>query len=448
MKKIILFAFVLMCFFSKDVFAEVVGENDKKKQYNIQNEIIPPYVFTWDLNQIKMDNLWNRGLTGKNINIAVIDSGVNSSHEDLKGVVKENYACINKNPCEKVDENEERVGSHGTHVTGIIASNKNDLGRTGVAYNTKISSFRFKEEADKPTSSENVTNALEYIFEKNKNSSIEDKIHLINISAGNMEFSGKDYEKRKDLIQKLYDSGVLIVASAGNKGDINPEGITENPAIFKNVISVGALNDNEEITDFSARGKVDISAPGESVWSSVPTTETFKLNYGSRKGTSQAAPFVTGTLALYKELFPHYNNEELKKVLYEQVEYVEGNGEKTDENGFKINEDYGRGKLKVGINYTKLYDGLGDKLYPIIVNSSNTRERDYVMDNNKYGTFNSSALRDNGWIKYRFDGKANGVSDVFFQTGALIKDDKVLENKNLYIEFLDEKNQSLFFNTK
>ena len=124
-------------------------------------------------------------------------------------------------------------------------------------------------------------------------------------------------------IQKLKDKGVLMVAAAGNSGN-NSSGY---PASNPNVISVGSINQNEQLSSFSNYGSdLDVVAPGEGICSTIiqnstldhlsTCQETSNSNYVSANGTSMAAPYVTGVLALYKQKYPNDSADDIKTKLY------------------------------------------------------------------------------------------------------------------------------------
>ena len=125
----------------------------------------------------------------------------------------------------------------------------------------------------------------------------------------------------KTMIDRAYESGVLIVGAAGNNGTT---GGTENnvlyPAKYPSVIAVGAINDKEQRVSTSATGKeLELMAPGYNIYSTVPiNADIFDGNrdgYAYMTGTSMAVPYVTGVIALYKEQFPYYTNLQIRNLL-------------------------------------------------------------------------------------------------------------------------------------
>ena len=124
----------------------------------------------------------------------------------------------------------------------------------------------------------------------------------------------------KTMIDRAYESGVLIVGAAGNNGTTG--GTEDNvlyPAKYSSVIAVGAINDKQQRVSTSATGKeLELVAPGYNIYSTVPLNMDFDDNrdgYAYKTGTSMAVPYVTGIIALYKEQFPYYSNQQIRDLL-------------------------------------------------------------------------------------------------------------------------------------
>lgn len=237
---------------------------------------------------------WEGGLTGKGIDIAVLDSGI-APHSDLTisgGVSTVDYTSS------YTDDN-----GHGTHVAGVIASKDDENGTRGVAPGANLYSVKVldKKGAGKLT---DIIEGIDWAIRKN--------VDIINMSLG----TTSDSEALRQVIDKANKQGILVVASAGNSG--NSAG-TDNsmayPARYDSVISVGATDANNRRTNFSSTGVyLDVMAPGKGI------TSTYLNNsYGTGDGTSQAAPYVSGMLALLKEKFPIKSSGELRHLLESNV---------------------------------------------------------------------------------------------------------------------------------
>lgn len=207
---------------------------------------------------------------------------------------------------------------HGTHVSGIIAAERNNnMGINGVANNAKIMVIRAVPNGDERD--KDVANAIRY--------AVENGADIINMSFGKGISPNKSYVD--DAVRFAEKNDVLIVCAAGNSGeDIDknetfPNDIYIKPKGFlfwkkkkaKNWLMIGASSkfDNENmVASFSNYGQeeVDIFAPGEFILSTVPND-----NYQVSQGTSMAAPVVSGAAALIRSYFPDLSAKQVKEIL-------------------------------------------------------------------------------------------------------------------------------------
>ncbi|MGQ5175976.1 S8 family serine peptidase [Bacillus halotolerans] len=184
---------------------------------------------------------WGLRLIGKNekiekksnISIAILDSGIDSNHEDLKGVVKKEYNALE--PSEGVIE--DKFG-HGTAVAGIIASNDNKIGTLGISPYADIYSVKVLDDKGRG-SVESIVKGIEW--------SIDNNVDIVNISVG----LKKSDQKLKRVIDEANEKGVIVVAAAGNNYGLN----ADYPARYQNVISVGAINKKNEKSKILCKGK-------------------------------------------------------------------------------------------------------------------------------------------------------------------------------------------------
>jgi len=235
--------------------------------------------------------------------IGIIDTGVDYGHPDLADkVVSTGYDFVN-NDDDAMDDN-----GHGSHVAGIAAATTNNvLGIAGVAWNCKILPVKVLQSNGYGSYSD-VANGVNYAANNNAK--------VINLSLGGY---AESYVLR-DALENAYTTAV-IVASAGNDGwEYHPfTGIAFYPAAWSFVIGVGAsdvLYDNineiwyEGRAVFSNYGiNADLYAPGVNIYSTIPLFHPHTYSYTSWNGTSMAAPFVTGTVALIRSYFSEWSNE-------------------------------------------------------------------------------------------------------------------------------------------
>ena len=248
----------------------------------------------WGIPQIKAAAAWKSGFTGKGVKIAVIDSGI-SKHEDL--VIAGGYSAIDGVSSYADDQ------GHGTHVAGIIGAKNNSIGLKGVAHGASLYAVKaFDSKGDAYLS-----DLIEGV-----NWAITNKMDIINLSGGSPE----DSTVFKEVFDKAYARGILIVAAAGNVGTNTGAGDNvEYPARYPSVIAVGALGQNMLRAPFSSTGpSVEVVAPGLNVYSTLPSNR-----YSLMSGTSMATPYVAGQLALMKQAYPKLTNKELRAVMAQEA---------------------------------------------------------------------------------------------------------------------------------
>ncbi len=216
----------------------------------------------------------------------------------------------NGNPKNRVD-----TESHGTHVAGIIAAERNNgKGVNGVARNVKLMSVRAVPNGDEYD--KDIALAIRY--------AVDNGAKIINCSFGK-SFS-PNAQWVYDAIQYAASRDVLIVHAAGNDGDdLDDSENTNFPNDHKyggmefanNVITVGALTNSygsKMVANFSNYGKqnVDVFAPGDAIYSTMPNNE-----YDFQGGTSMAAPAVAGVAALVRSYYPQLSASQVKQIIIE-----------------------------------------------------------------------------------------------------------------------------------
>ncbi|MGM0876437.1 MAG: S8 family serine peptidase [Bacillota bacterium] len=240
----------------------------------------------WGHEAIGVPTMLNASLTGKNVKIAIIDTGIDGAHPDLNVAGGKNFIENNSN---YKDDN-----GHGTHVAGIIASLNNEFGTLGVAPNSSIYALKFLD-SNGEGSTTDLANAIDWAIEHN--------IDILNMSFG---FTGSD-PIISELLNKAYMNNMLIVGAAGNEG-LNSVAF---PASNRNVIAVGAINKQKQLAAFSNTGpQLEVTAPGVGVISTYINNQ-----YKYMDGTSMATPYVSGYLALLMEKYPTKTNAEIRSLL-------------------------------------------------------------------------------------------------------------------------------------
>lgn len=319
--------------------------------------------------------------TGKSqVVVAVIDTGIDPSHADLKtnlwqGRDKKTHAPIYGWDFTTNRPNPKDEHSHGTHVAGIIGATLNrDAGTAGVAQHVSIMPLKYY--APKNSGAVNLTNSIKAL-----NYAIDNGARIINYSGGGPEYSQEEYLA----IKRAEANNVLIVCAAGN--DRHNTDVMENryyPAAYRtsNVLSVGAIDIQGKLISSSNWGKnsVDVVAPGENIYSTVPElsrrpAKNLDKNgkYDYMTGTSQATAFVSGIAALLLAKDPSLTPVQIRKIVMETVDVFPELSTKIASSG-KVNAYSALLKLqhlKDGFNKAILPTRIGqepDTLFRVIAN--------------------------------------------------------------------------------
>ena len=259
----------------------------------------------WNLKNINCPTAWDIEKGKNSIIIAIVDTGVDYNHPDLKNnILKEGdqivgYDFVNNDPYPMDDYN------HGTHCAGIAAAVTNNLiGIAGVSWNCKIMPIKVLNSRGRGYSSW-IAKGIKWAADHNAN--------VISLSLGSYEYS----QVLVDAINYAYNKGIVVVAAAGNE-NTNKRCY---PAGYKNVIAVGATDYNNRKASFSNYGTwVDVSAPGVSILSTLRGK-----TYGKLSGTSMACPHVSGLVALMLSEKPNLSPSQIRYYLKKNADKVNGN---------------------------------------------------------------------------------------------------------------------------
>lgn len=340
----------------------------------------PLFKSQWGMADIGVKEAWKKAEAhiDQDIVVAVIDTGVDYTHEDL---IYNMWRNKNEIPGNGIDDDnngyiDDIVGwdfasndnkpydmwtppmqlllgggnpGHGTHCAGNVAARANNgKGIVGVAPNVKIMALRFLTEKGQGTTA-GAIQAIRY--------AVDNGAHVLSNSWGSEgeDANSPDSKALKEAVQYAQDHGRLFVAAAGNghQGagyDNDTDSRPGFPASYDHeiIVSVAALDENDQLGSFSNWGKnsVDLGAPGVKVFSTVPDTS---INYADTvfdmfgmtihwDGTSMATPHVAGAAALYLSKHPNADWTEVKQALLDSTTPINSLNNKSTSNG-KLNVD-------------------------------------------------------------------------------------------------------------
>ncbi|WP_026887057.1 S8 family peptidase [Clostridium beijerinckii] len=248
----------------------------------------------WGVNKIQAPTAWASSYTGKGVKIGVVDTGI-ANHEDL---LVSGGTAFTSYTTSYLDDN-----GHGTHVAGIIGAKNNGYGAVGVANEASLYAVKVLG-SDGSGYLSDIIAGIDWC--------ITNKMDIINLSLG----SSMPSTALQQEVDKAYNQGIVVVAAAGNDGA--SDGTTDTvdyPAKYSSVIAVAAIDSNNKRPSFSSTGStVEVAAPGVNILSTYLNNK-----YVYMSGTSMAAPFVTGDLALLKQANPGLSPSQLRAKLTENV---------------------------------------------------------------------------------------------------------------------------------
>ncbi|MDR2106828.1 MAG: S8 family serine peptidase, partial [Coriobacteriales bacterium] len=273
----------------------------------------------WWLGAVKAYDAWDRQKVNQTITIAIIDTGVRLTHDDLDDNILTSLAwdayrkqALTLSVSQSLIPNEGDMNGHGTHVAGIAAAetNNNLLG-AGVSYNAKIlpiNVFYTDKGGELTATTTSVRDAFDYIISRRN----EANIRVVNMSFGGSAKADNDSLLHAK-IQTAKNLGILSVCAAGNSGGSVPN----YPSDYEEVIAVTNVQQDgssvviNNTSDHNAYK--DIAAPGTNIKSTYYSNDT---SFASLSGTSMATPVVSGIAALLFAKNPNLTPDQVKQVLY------------------------------------------------------------------------------------------------------------------------------------
>ncbi|MCR5603568.1 MAG: S8 family serine peptidase [Lachnospiraceae bacterium] len=294
--------------------------------------------YQWMHDMVGTYEAWWTSTGNSSITVAVIDTGVDTAHEDLQSIDGGRWVRNTSDPYQAPEPGSQLLddSGHGTHVAGIVAATAgNGKGGAGIAPNVNILGIQIgtyyngdkskKQKSSSNFTDDNIARAINYVAgysPDGKTPPGSPRADIINLSLG-----GTGYNRAvDDSIDNAYKQRVTVVASMGNP-DTNT---VFYPAYYDHVIAVAAIDQAGNRTFFSSYGDwADIAAPGIDIFSTWnghdhdyntpadPEYVTTDRNdwYASWPGTSMAAPVVSGACALYMSVVGHVDPDIMENVL-------------------------------------------------------------------------------------------------------------------------------------
>lgn len=249
----------------------------------------PRYKDQWGLTKIGTPAAWGIETGNADVIIAIVDTGVDLDHPDLKNKLVPGYDYVD------MDSEPDDVGGHGSHCAGIAAaSTNNGKGIAGVCANCSVMPLRVLGPSGGLAS--DVAKGIVWAADHGA--------QVISMSLGGMFPSST----QQDAIEYAWDKGAILIAAAGNSGVESPH----YPAYHSTCVAVGSTEGDDTRSYFSNYGDwVDVAAPGSYIISAVPDG-----GYEMKSGTSMATPFVAGLAGLiWSELGSGASNEKVRSII-------------------------------------------------------------------------------------------------------------------------------------
>jgi major intracellular serine protease len=238
----------------------------------------------WGVKQIQAPEIWETGEKGSGIVVAILDTGVDKDHPDLKGQIIGGRNFTNEGNSKNYSDG----NGHGTHVAGTIAACENGSGVVGVAPEAKLLIGKVLDSNGSGNYDQIRKGILWATDWRGENG---ERVRVINMSLGGSYNDPRQYKA----ILEACSAGIVVVVAAGNEGDGTEETYEYGyPSLYQECVTVAACDENKKLAYFSNNHlQVDMIGAGVKVMSTYP-----KSQYAALSGTSMATPHIAGALAL------------------------------------------------------------------------------------------------------------------------------------------------------
>ncbi|MBU2592526.1 S8 family peptidase [Patescibacteria group bacterium] len=271
--------------------------------YALETPNDPEFSNQWGLEKINAVGAWDITHGAENVDIAIIDTGIDGSHPDLSEKIISSVDCRLNSSCPPTAAID--IHGHGSHVAGIASAvTNNGIGVAGTSWKGRLMNIKVLDDSGSGYYSW-VADGIYW--------AADNGAEVINLSLG-----GK-YSSRtlRNAVSYASRKGVVVVAAAGNQGSNQ----YSYPAYYSESIAVAATDQDDQKASFSNYGLwVDVAAPGVSILS------TANGNYQYASGTSMSTPFVSGLAALLFGQNPGWTNSQVRNRIETTSDAISGTG--------------------------------------------------------------------------------------------------------------------------
>jgi len=263
----------------------------------------PLFSQLWGIRRIECPTAWDRAF-GENVTVAVIDTGVDHNHPDIRDRMWTDAAGKFGYDFSDNDDNPMDYHGHGTHCAGTVAATiDNDLGVVGVAPSARIMAIKI------------FPNALDSVCSAAIKYAADNGAKVLSNSWG-PRFPRPSNPAVEDAIDYAVSKGCIVVFAAGN----SDQHVSDfSPANYPAVVSVAATSSSDARAGFSNFGdSITIAAPGVDILSLKPNTSSYTV----MSGTSMACPHISGVIALLLECNPSLVTADVKQILRDHADPI------------------------------------------------------------------------------------------------------------------------------
>lgn len=253
----------------------------------------------YGVRMINAKKMWDLGYKGKGVTVAVLDTGCQPDHPDLRGRIigGRNFTADHDGDSTNYSDNH----FHGTHVAGTIAANLNGFGVAGVAPEAQLLILKVIHGSG-ASSYDSLIRGIHYAI--NWRGPKRERVRIISMSLG----GPVDDPRLHSAIKRAVSKNILVVCAAGNLGDGQAYSFERTyPGFYPEVVCVGAVTEDQKPADFTnTNDEIDLVAPGVNI-----TSTYLNGKFAKSSGTSMATPHVAGAAALLIEGYESQLNRRL-----------------------------------------------------------------------------------------------------------------------------------------